>query len=68
MHLAHPPAATGLCRPYTVSRYDVEHALSANGIHAEIRSSRWDHSIGGLLARIAALDPAFARIPSAGPT
>jgi AraC family transcriptional regulator len=47
MHLPQPLPATGLGRPNSVSRYEVEHALSANGIHAEIRSFGWDRSIDG---------------------
>jgi AraC family transcriptional regulator len=36
-----------MCRPYTVSHFEIEHSLAVNGIHADIRSFGWDHSCKG---------------------
>ncbi|MBA2933641.1 helix-turn-helix transcriptional regulator [Sphingomonas sp. CGMCC 1.13654] len=36
-----------MCRPRTVSHFEIEHALLANGIHADIRRFGWDRSCKG---------------------
>lgn len=41
------PAPEPLCRPRTVSHFEIEQSLSVNGIHADIRRFGWDHSCKG---------------------
>jgi AraC family transcriptional regulator len=33
-----------LCRPNTVSHFEIEHSIASNGIHADIRNFGWEHS------------------------
>ncbi|MDB5687139.1 MAG: AraC family transcriptional regulator [Rhizorhabdus sp.] len=33
-----------LCRPFTVSHFEIEHLIVANGIHADIRTFGWEYS------------------------
>jgi AraC family transcriptional regulator len=33
-----------LCRPFTVSHFEIEHCVVANGIHADIRTFGWEYS------------------------
>ncbi len=39
-----PDHGEPLCRPLTVSHFEIEHEVVANGIHADIRTFGWDHS------------------------
>jgi AraC family transcriptional regulator len=33
-----------LCRPYTVSHFEIEHKIESNGIHADIRRFGWNYT------------------------
>jgi len=44
MQSSSPAGTESLCRPFTASHFAVEHAVAANGIHAEIRRFGWDYS------------------------
>src|SRR3546814_10147288 len=42
MQVENMVAEQALCRPFTVSHFEIEHAVVSNGIYADIRRFRWE--------------------------
>lgn len=47
MQCSHANLDEPMCRPFTVSHFELEHEVEANGIHADIRSFGWNESCEG---------------------
>src|SRR3546814_16866893 len=42
MQVENMVAEQALCRPFTVSHFEIEHAVVSNGLYADIRRFRWE--------------------------